>query len=817
MRQGKPGSDLVKATTPALLSPLTKREHEVLELMAFGLANKEIAAKLSLSRRTVESHIDHVLGKLNAPTRARAVVEAGRAGLLDASGDHSVDRWSNNLPYQLTTLLGREEDLTEAKSLLEANRLVTLSGSGGVGKTRLALRLGVDLLDRYPDGAWFFEFAPISDPALVASAVAKVLNIRERQNRPLVGSIVESLRRKRALLIFDNCEHVLNAAAELVDEILHHCPNVRILATSRQALGIIGEVVDRVRSLSLPDSAEGLNADEGLRYGAIALFVDRAQASDVGFRFTDRNTSVVAEICSRLDGIPLAIELAATRSNVLNLSNLSRSLDDRFKVLTGGGRTALPRHKTLAALIDWSYDLLTPQEQKLFSRLGIFAGGFDLAAVAIVCGDDGLDAIDTLNLLASLTDKSLVVAETAGVHERFRLLESTRVYALGKLTAAGDLDAMARRHAGYFRDQAQAMDARTGNGPIAAWLARAEMDLDNYRAALTWSLIGGHDTALGGALAGALDPLWIEGGLSVEGRVWIERAQAGVDDSAHPAVSARLWSAMEHLPGGELRLDCAQRAFTLYESIGDARRAARALVQVASTLSFAGRQHDADAACSRAISVLRSFDDKSAVAQCLDQQGTIQLHLGNFAAARALYSQSLAAHRNLEDETGTARVLGNLGELEFAVGDVESALNFAEEALEIDTRGKNMWYLAIRRCNSAAYRLALGDIEGANTAARVGLEWSRRAQDSMMVAIALQHLALIGARHGAFSTAARLIGFVDRQLTILGLDRGSTEKWGYEQLMTAFREHFREAEIEALVAEGAAWTEEQAIDAALEA
>jgi predicted ATPase/DNA-binding CsgD family transcriptional regulator len=814
MRREQQGAGGRKATSSAHPSRLTKREHEVLALMAFGLANKEIAAKLSLSRRTVESHIDHILGKLDAPTRARAVAIAGRAGMLEGSDDDSKTARSNNLPFQLTTLVGREQDIAEAKSFLEASRLVTLTGSGGVGKTRLALRLGVDLLDQYPDGAWLFEFSSISEPVRVAGAVAKVLAVRERQNRPIVDAIVESLGRKRALLIFDNCEHVLNAAAGLVDEILHRCPNVRILATSRQALGIIGEVVDRVRSLAWPESTEARSADRALAYGAVALFVDRAQASDVRFRLTDETTSIVAEICGRLDGIPLAIELAATRSNGLNLRTLARSLDDRFKVLSSGSRTALPRHKTLAALIDWSYDLLTPQERTLFTRVGIFAGGFDHPAAATVCGGEGLDEIDTLDLLTSLTEKSLVVVDTAGDHERYRLLESTRVYALAKLAAAGEVDDLARRHAEYFRDQAQAMDESAGIGSTAAWIARAEMDVDNYRAALTWSLSGGHDAALGGALAGALDQLWIEGGLAVEGRNWIDRAQAAVDDSVHPAVSARLWIALAHLPSGEFQLDCAQRAVTLYESFGHARRAARSLVQLASTLSLLGRMNDADAACSRALTVLQSFDDKTAVAACLDIQGTIQKNLGDHAAARALYMQSLAAHRALEDETGTAKVLGNLGELEFEVGDVESALRFTSDALTIDARGKNMAMAASWRINAAAYRLALGDIEGANTAARMGLAWSRQAQDSMLLAIALQHLALVRARFGSFAMAARLLGFVDRQLAALGVDRGATEKWVHEQLKAALRDNLRDAELEALMADGAAWSEDHAFEEA---
>jgi predicted ATPase/DNA-binding CsgD family transcriptional regulator len=819
MQHGKPDADDAKATAPALLTPLTKREQEVLGLMAFGLANKEIADRLSLSPRTVESHIGHVLGKLNTPTRARAVAEAGRAGLLGTtmSAGYSADYRPNNLPFQLTTLLGREQDLVDAKSLVAAHRLVTLSGSGGVGKTRLALRIGVDLLDLYPDGAWLCDFSPISDPVLVVSAVARALVVRERQSRPLLDSITEAVKRKRALLIFDNCEHVLDAAAEIVDEILHKCPNIRILATSRQALGIVGEAVYRVRSLSLPDSAEALKADKGLGYGAIALFVDRAQSSETHFAFTDENAPIVAEICQRLDGIPLAIELAATKSNVINLRTLARSLNDRFKVLTAGSRTALPRHKTLTALIDWSYDLLTRQEQILFNRVGIFSGGFSLAAATAVCSGDDLDEIDILELLVSLTDKSLVAADTRGEQERFRMLESTRAYALEKLAAEGECEQLTRRHAEYFRDQAQAMDGRTGKGSTASWLARVEVDLDNYRAALTWALIGGHDAVLGGALVGALESLWIEGGLTVEGRDWIGRAQAGVNDSVHPQVSARLWRAMARLFTGKLQHDYAQRALTLYEAIGDRRRAARALVQVASSLALMGRQNDAIEASSRALSVLRECDDKSGVATCLDEQGSMQLGLGNLAAARALYAQALSGFRNLQDEMGTARVLGNLAELEFADGNVAAALQRAEEALEIEARGKNMALLAIGNCNTAAYRLALGDMAGASTAARAGLAWSQRAQDTMQIAIALQHFALLHAQRGEFPTAGRLLGFVSRQFKAHALQRESTERWGYETLMTALREHLGEAEIERLAAEGAAWSEDQAVEDALKA
>jgi predicted ATPase/DNA-binding CsgD family transcriptional regulator/tetratricopeptide (TPR) repeat protein len=819
MQQGKSDTDAAKATTATFLSPLTRREQEVLELMAFGLANKEIAHRLSLSRRTVETHIDHVLGKLNAATRARAVVEAGRAGLLGGTGTSAAasaaDSRPNNLPFQLTTLLGRDQDLVEVKSLIEAHRLVTLSGSGGVGKTRLALRIGVDLLDVYPNGAWLCDFSPISDPILITSAVAKVLVVRERQNRPLAESIVESLKGKRALLIFDNCEHVLDATAELVDEILHNCPNIQILATSRQALGIVGELVYRVRSLSLPDSAKGLKADEGSRYGAIALFVDRAHASDARFGLTNENAPIVAEICCRLDGIPLAIELAATRSNVINLNTLARGLNDRFNVLTAGGRTALPRHKTLGALIDWSYDLLTTQEQALFKRLSIFAGGFSLAAARVVCWGDGLDEIDILDLLSSLTDKSLVVADTAGDHERYRLLESTRAYALEKLTAGRGREGLARRHAEYFRDEAQAAAKRWGTGPLGAWLAGVELERDNYRTVLEWSLTDGHDIALGGAVAGSLVRLWFDGGLTVEGRYWIERAQAALDESAYPQVAARLWFALAVLSDAKRKHDLAERSIALYRSAGDRLGAATALKVLGFSFFQMGRLEQASEATASALAALCECGPMVDVASSLSQQGIIAWHLGDVAGGRELFTQALAAFKDLKDDSGTAQVLSCLAELEFADGQFEQALRLAAEALETHAGGKNAGDIAIDYVNIAAYSLPLGDADGARKAAREGLRWARQGQYALGISIALQHFASLGALCGQLHNAARLIGYVNAQYTELGSEREYTEKWSYEKLVATLRERLSAAEIDKLAAEGAAWSEDQAVEEAL--
>lgn len=837
MREAKPDRDLAAArihgeagdavasreATPGAAkaaASLTKREQQVLELMAFGLSNKEIARRLSLGRRTVETHINHVLGKLDVSSRTRAVVEAGRVGLIGAAPAHvqgyPFEARPNNLPFQLTMLLGREQDLVDLKTALESSRLLTLSGAGGVGKTRLALRVGVDLIGLYPHGVWFCDFSPITDPELVASVAAKALSVREQPGRSLAESIVASLKRKHALLIFDNCEHVLGVSAELADEILHACPDIRILATSRQALGIIGEVVHRVRSLSLPESSTALRADRAMRYGAVALFVDRALASDSRFTLTNDNAPVVADICRRVDGIPMAIELAATRVNVVSVRSLAQSLDDRFKVLTAGSRTALPRHKTLLALIDWSYELLTPHEQKLFDRLGILAGSFSLEAAEAICAGDGLAGSEIVDLMIALVDKSLVVAQTGEMEqERYRLLESTRAFALEKQAQKGEREALARRHGEYFRDQVQAADDRFGMGSTAGWLATMELDLENYRATLEWALAGGQDVPLGGALAGSLERLWTLAGLSVEARRWLDIALERISESEHPAIAARVWRAKARFVQGQPMRDCIERALSLYESVGDERGAAYALRSLAFSLLQMGQLDEANEVIDRAIAALRRQGDKVGIAACLVLQGLSAYTRHDFAAGRKCYSQALAAFKSLGDEVATSNVLANFAELEFADGHADQALRLVNESLLITSRGKEASDLAIDLNNSSAYHIALGDLDEARESAREALQGAQSEQNAWNTSVALQHLALLAATRGEGRVAAQLIGYVNAQFKELGLQRETTEKWGYERLTAALLRDLSEAEIGALGDEGATWSEDQAIEQAL--
>jgi predicted ATPase len=721
---------------------------------------------------------------------------------------------SHNLPAKLTRFIGRLTEIGEITELVKSRPLVTLVGAGGVGKTRLALQVGTELLDQYPDGVWFVDLAPITDPELIPSVTAQALGMRQQECRRVDEAIPAWLNRKKLLLIFDNCEHVLEIVASLAGAILKTAQDVRIVATSRQALDIGGEEIVRIPSLDVPHTVADLTAAAVMKFAAVALFVARATSADRSFTLTDDTAPIVADICRRLDGIPLAIELAAARVKVLSVPHLAERLNERFKILIGGSRDALPRQKTLSALLDWSYDLLTPQEQLLFARLGIFASGFGLDAATSVCGGAGLDEIDILDLLGSLTDKSLVVADTSGTHERYRLLESTAAYALEKLGASGERDELARRHAEYFRDRALDGEERFGTGSTSAWLAATEVELDNDRTALAWALTHGNDAVLGGAIAGALEALWVNAGLLVEGRYWIGLALERVSDAEQPHIAARLRLALTYLSSGQRKHEEAQRAMQLYASVGDARSTARAQQSLAFALYQMGRLDEAKAAIEQAMAVSRACGDTLNVANCLNAQATSEIR-GDVRAARELYAQALAAYRVLGDESGTALVLRNMAELEFADGHPEQALRAVSEALKITVRGKNATSIAIGHNNSAAYRIALGDHTGARDSAREGLCVTRQVRYELQMAVALQHLALLSALDGDARRGGQLLGYVDAQYAALGYKRETTEQWGYEKLMEALRETLSADEIAQLAADGAAWSEDQAVEEAL--
>ena len=404
--------------------------------------------------------------------------------LRSHTGWVGVQQIANNLPQQTTSFIGREREQADVKTLLHNTRLLTLLGMGGLGKTRLSLQVAAHVMTDFPDGVWFIDLAPIRDETLVVSEVAQVLGVREEPDRSLLHSVSAHLKPRRSLLIFDNCEHLIQPAADLANALLRAAPHLRVLASSREALRIPGEQAYPVHPLPVPGRGDSLEALA--QSTAVRLFVERAQQHKPSFALNSREAPAIAELVARLEGIPLALELAAARMRALTVTEINTRLTDRYKLLTGGGRVLQQRQQTLRALVDWSYELLTQDEQTVLMRLSVFAGGFDLAAAEHVCGDEPLAADDVLDLLTSLIEKSIVMLEEREDATRYRMLETIRDYALEKAQAAGGMVTTAVRHCEHYA--ALAADANRGlKGPEqATWLWRLELELDNIRAAKCW-------------------------------------------------------------------------------------------------------------------------------------------------------------------------------------------------------------------------------------------------------------------------------------------------------------------------------------------
>jgi predicted ATPase/DNA-binding winged helix-turn-helix (wHTH) protein len=563
---------------------------------------------------------------------------------------------AHNLPQLLTSLIGRREELATLKEQLESHRLVTLTGAGGIGKTRLAIETGLQALPAYPDGVWLVDLAPIRD-GIVAALVSEVLGVGHAGDS--LGGLAAAIKAKRLLLILDNCEHVIAESARLAETLIRACPQVAILATSRERLAIAGESVFRVPSLPLPEATDELTAEAARRFGAIEMFVERAAALD-GFALTDANAAVVAAICRRIDGIPLAIELAVPRLRVLSERQLARGLDERFGLLTGGSRTAMPRHQTLQALIAWSYELLSPIEQQMLRRFSVFAGATALSSiVAVVAGPD-IAAAQVLDLVTSLVEKSLIMADRQHDETRYRLPESTRYFAQDKLAAAHEESRSlhAQHFVARFTRAAQVWETSASE----PWVARFGPDVDNLRAALGWAFGPDGSRELGLALAGSSHMIWSELGLMLEHKYWVERARAVVTTETPLIAQARLlsWHSGDVKDADDLTdIDDALRAAALYGELGDAFYQGKMLLRAGAgrlTLESAqdgaqGHQQDAtqngEALLRAARDLLAPSGNTKSLAHCLSALASARLFAGDMSAAQALHGEALAVMRSL--------------------------------------------------------------------------------------------------------------------------------------------------------------------------
>jgi len=754
--------------------------------------------------------------RLRSIALAETVDEAALALQVPGHSAKGTDAATlDNLPAEVSSFVGREEAVAKIAALVDAHRLVTLLGSGGVGKTRLALRVAANQRGSWPDGVWFVELAPLAQPALVPGTIAQVLGVQTPPERPPLESIVASLRAKRLLLVIDNCEHVIDAAAGAALAILRGCPDVKILATSREPLNVGGEGSYRVASLTHPPEGD-VTAVEASHYSAVQLFAKRAQDAGGDFVLGDANARAVADICRRLDGIPLAIELAATHAKMCTPRQIAQMLDERFGVLSGGDRTALPRLQTMRATIDWSFALLTEPERTLARRLGIFAGSWTLAAAEAVCSLEPLGEDQIFELLAALIDKSLVAVTFWDEHARYRLLESIRAYALEHLAAAGERETLARRHAEWAADYGEWLPEWEFS-PQTEWTPDT-YELDNRPEALEWALGPTGDVMLAARIAGSSN--WTTS--EADERRLTERVLARMPHGEHPAVEARLCLTLSDATRGERSFELAQQAVALLEQLGQRDHwLGSALNCLQYGCQATGRYAEALVAIDKRIELLRELKVEGTLqALALHERANILLNLGRYGEARQCIAEAspLAHHRHLE-----LRAMTILAEVDFYEGNPSRAAQIADEAAATHPRGE--WpalfssprsSLSINRSNAAAYRLTLGDVEGARLSVLDSLELERGARRWSPLTVQIQHLAAVAALSGEFANAARLKGYVEAWYAAEELTRSATDAKGYQILVDGLEERLSEAEIKRLGAEGALLTEDQALEMALE-
>jgi predicted ATPase/class 3 adenylate cyclase len=695
---------------------------------------------------------------------------------LDFPPLRSLDVRPNNLPAHVTSFIGREPQLAEGKQLLTRTRLLTLTGSGGVGKTRLGLQLAAELLSQQPDGVWLVDVGPLTDPLLILQTVAEVLGVREQPGRPLLDTLIDAMQAKQLLLVLDNCEHLVEACAHVVDALLRACPALTILATSREVLGVAGETVYRVPSLALPAAQPSPSLEALARSEAVQFFTERAMAARPEFTVTDRTAPAVARLCSRLDGIPLALELAAARVRVLSVEQLAARLDDRFRLLTGGSRTAVPRLQTLRAMMDWSYELLSDPERAVFQRLAVFVDGWTLDAAESVCVGDSAAADDVLEVLTHLVDKSLVAVEDQEGEVRHRLLETVRYYSQDLLVASGHAPAARDRHRDWYLALAERAEPELWGTEQGRWLAWLEADHDNLRAALDWSIATGTADA-GLRLAGALWKFWEVRGYLREGRGWLERAMAAGGGSA--GARARAYAG----------------AGVLARHQGDYGRAVALLEE--------------------GLVLCRAEGDRRGEAAALNNLGIVARRQGHVERAAALLEAGLVLRRELGDEHGIASSLHNLGVLARQCGETARAVTLLEECLAVRRALGDNHGIANTLNNLGNVARQAGDLAHAADLLRAGLLLDEELKDKAGIAFGLEGLAAVVSAQGRQTLAARLFGAADVLREGIGAPLSPVDRADHDVAVQTRRESCAAEAFTVAWAAGRALPLEQAVAEAL--
>ncbi|WP_214414078.1 ATP-binding protein [Sphaerisporangium fuscum] len=689
--------------------------------------------------------------------------------------------WSKGgLPAEVTSFVGRRHEVAEVKQLLSASRAVTLTGVGGVGKTRLAVRAGQEVRRAFRDGVWLVELAELEGPAMLAQAVAEALKIRDHTGDTPMLVLTGHLRDKQALLILDNCEHLIAECAVLADTLLRAAPDLRVLATSRQALGIAGEQVLAVAPLPLPGREEPPPLETLVQQDAVRLFTERARAVLPAFTVSEDNREVVTRILRLLDGLPLGIELAAVRLRALSAEQLLDRLDDGFRLLTGGSRAALPRHQTLRALIDWSYALCSGGERLLWERASVFAGGFDLEAAEAVCGGDGLAVRDVVDQVIGLVDKSVLIREDHQGGVRYRMLETLRQYGRERLADSGCEAGLQRRHRTYYRDLAERARAELFGPGQVAWFTRLQREHANLRAALDSWLSTPGETHAGLSMAGDLVYHWITSYYLAEGRGWLERALAA--DTEPSGVRARaLWA-------------CGWLAII------------QADVTAATALLEEGRR------------LGERLGDESVLAYVALFSGMVAMYEGRTEAAIELYEDAVAGHRQSGDLVGTALTLIRLTFAYSFLGNSSRAMAVGEECLATCEAYGEGWAKAYTLMALGVQVWRQGDLERATELEKQSLTFTRALGDLLGAGITIEVLAWIAAGQGLHQRAARLLGVLETTWSSVGAPLsgfGHLARY-HDECEKAMREALGEAAFETAVRQGARMPQEEALAYALQ-
>jgi len=815
--------------------------------------------------------------------------EAYEHFLQSARGERSVDGLlppslslnpfppSHNLPSQLTSFIGREKEIETVKNLITSHgrgkrstphsgsvgRLLTLTGAGGSGKTRLALQVVSATLDIFPDGVWFIDFAPLTDPALIPESLLTTLGLREHPGRSALAIVSAFLQPKRALLFLDNCEHLIQACAQMVETLLRTCPTLYVLATGREALGVAGETLYLVPTLTTPNYAPA-DIVTLPRYEAVRLFVERAQTAMPSFRLTNDNMVAVAQICHQLDGIPLALELAAARVKALRVQQIAARLaaHEQFRLLTTGNRTALPRHQTLRALIDWSYNLLVELERVLLRRLAVFTGGWTLEAAEAVCVGDGVKADAVLDLMNQLVNKSLILAKREqGQEVRYHILETIRQYASERLLEAGEFEQLRCRHLDFFLRWAERVEPEVRGQQQLQWLDQLEVENDNLRAALEWSLAQAEFGEASLRLASALLLFWSRRDHMSEGRAWLARALAG---HTAPSVSAARAKALyvagslAHWQGDNAATALLEESARLWQTFGTAGKnsLAYALTALSQVRQQGGDRATARSLASEAVGLFREQDDRWGLAYALSNLGMAIRDHEEFALARSVLNESVAIWRYLGDLWGRKLATQFLGFVAMRQGDYEiTQSHFADclaiarklgdqEAVAIAlyglgratlnmddrvqakiyfTKSYNLFGASDNKSWQADCLYCLGllaQFEGDNQQARVLLEqvlaMAHEVGPAWLRADALMGLAGVAAANGLARRAARLLGAADAQLEDCASYWDAAESQIIRQAVGSAVAQLGENAFAVARAEGVAMTFEQAADYAME-